>query len=96
MGSEPMKKANKAAVSMTEMARMCDLSRQRFYQLIGRAFPYPLYDVATRRPFYRTFRTCRFDYRRITDAFASSVIDRSLMVQFRTIWRSVCGAVTIA
>jgi hypothetical protein len=28
------------------------LSRQRFYDLIGTTFPYPLYAVTTRRPFY--------------------------------------------
>lgn len=42
----------KAAVTVAEMARMLGLSRARFYQLIGSAFPYPVYDVATRRPFY--------------------------------------------
>jgi hypothetical protein len=34
------------------MARMVGLSRARFYQLIGTTFPYPVYDIATRRPFY--------------------------------------------
>jgi hypothetical protein len=34
------------------MARAVGLSRARFYQLIGSAFPFPLYDVATRRPYY--------------------------------------------
>lgn len=42
----------KAAVSCSEMAGMCGLSRQRFAQLQGTTFPWPLYDVATRRPFY--------------------------------------------
>lgn len=42
----------KAAVTVAEMARMCGLSRARFYQLIGTAFPFPVYDVSTRRPFY--------------------------------------------
>jgi hypothetical protein len=42
----------KAAVSVSEMCRMIGLSRARFYQLIGTAFPHPLYDVATRRPIY--------------------------------------------
>jgi hypothetical protein len=42
----------KAAVSVSEMARMVGLSRQRFAQLQGTTFPSPLYDVATRRPFY--------------------------------------------
>ena len=31
---------------------MVGLSRARFYQLIGSAFPYPLYSVSTRRPFF--------------------------------------------
>jgi hypothetical protein len=31
---------------------MVGLSRARFYQLLGTAFPFPLYDVTTRRPFY--------------------------------------------
>jgi hypothetical protein len=39
-------------VTVAEMARMVGLSRQRFYQLIGTAFPFPLHDVITRRPFY--------------------------------------------
>ena len=42
----------KAVVSVSEMARMVGLSRQRFYQLMGTAFPWPLYAVATKRPFY--------------------------------------------
>lgn len=42
----------KDAVSIAEMARMVGLSRARFYQLVGSTFPYPIYDVATRRPFY--------------------------------------------
>ena len=28
------------------------VSRARFYQLVGTTFPWPLYDIATRRPFY--------------------------------------------
>jgi len=39
-------------ISITQMAAMCSLSRARFYQLIGTTFPWPIYDVATRRPFY--------------------------------------------
>ncbi|MDB5338019.1 MAG: hypothetical protein JWN70_3638 [Planctomycetaceae bacterium] len=31
---------------------MVGMSRARFYQLIGSAFPPPVYDVSTRRPFY--------------------------------------------
>lgn len=42
----------KVAVSIAEMARMVGLSRQRFHQLIGTAFPFPVYAIATRRPFY--------------------------------------------
>lgn len=42
----------KAVVSVAEMARMVGMSRARFYQLIGSAFPPPVYDVSTRRPFY--------------------------------------------
>lgn len=42
----------KVVVSVSEMARMVGLSRARFYQLIGAAFPHPLYDVATCRPVY--------------------------------------------
>jgi hypothetical protein len=44
--------ATKNAVSISEMARMVGLSRARFYQLIGTTFPFPVYDIATRRPFY--------------------------------------------
>jgi hypothetical protein len=39
-------------VSVSEMASMVGLSRARFYQLIGTTFPWPLYDVASHRPFY--------------------------------------------
>jgi hypothetical protein len=40
-------------VSVSEMARQCGLSRSRFHQLVvGGTFPFPLYDVQTRRPFY--------------------------------------------
>ena len=42
----------KAAVTVAEMARMVGLSRARFYQLVGTTFPWPVYDVATRQPFY--------------------------------------------
>jgi hypothetical protein len=47
-----MNTETKAAVTVAEMSRMCGLSRARFYQLIGSAFPHPVYDMATRRPFY--------------------------------------------
>jgi hypothetical protein len=39
-------------VSVSEMARQCGLSRSRFYQLIGSTFPFPVYDIASRRPCY--------------------------------------------
>ena len=42
----------KESVDVGEMARMVELSRARFYQLIGSTFPFPLYQVATRRPFF--------------------------------------------
>ena len=42
----------KRIVSVAEMARMVGLSRARFYQLMGSTFHWPIYDVATRRPFY--------------------------------------------
>ncbi len=48
-----MSQETKAIVTVSEMARMCGLSRVRFYQLQRAGiFPSPLYDVATRRPFY--------------------------------------------
>ena len=39
-------------VSVSEMARQCGLSRSRFYQLVGTAFPFPVYEIASRRPGY--------------------------------------------
>jgi hypothetical protein len=42
----------KAIVSVAEMARMVGLSRTRFYQLVGSAFPWPIYNCKTRRPFF--------------------------------------------
>jgi len=42
----------KAVVSKSEMARMVGLSPARFAQLVGTTFPYPRYDLKTRRPFY--------------------------------------------
>lgn len=43
----------KAAVTVSEMARMVHLSRARFYQLVqAGSFPQPVYDVRTRRPIY--------------------------------------------
>ena len=42
----------KAVVTVAEMARMLGLSRARFYQLMGTAFPAPSRDEQTQRPFY--------------------------------------------
>ena len=42
----------KSAITVSEMARMVGLSRSRFYQLQGNAFPHPVYDRHTRRPYY--------------------------------------------
>jgi hypothetical protein len=42
----------KSIVTVSEMARMVGLSRARFYQLIGTAFPHPVYDIFTRRPHF--------------------------------------------
>jgi hypothetical protein len=42
----------KAGVTVAEMARMCGLSRSRFYQLIGTAFPEPERHPETGRPIY--------------------------------------------
>jgi hypothetical protein len=45
-------KRTKAAVSVAEMARMVGLSRSRFYQLMGTAFPAPERQPRTGRPMY--------------------------------------------
>lgn len=42
----------KAAVSVSEMARMVGLSRAQFYAYMGTVFPHPLYRITNRRPFY--------------------------------------------
>jgi len=47
-----VQKETKAAVTAAEMARMCGLSRSRFYQLIGTAFPQPERQPQTHRPIY--------------------------------------------
>ena len=47
-----VEKETKAAVSVAEMARMVGLSRSRFYQLIGTAFPEPERQPETGRPIY--------------------------------------------
>ena len=45
--------STKAAVTVSEMARMVGLSRARFYQLVeAGVFPTPVYCVSTRRPMY--------------------------------------------
>ena len=55
----------KEAISVAEMSRLVGLSRQRFYQLVGSAFPPPVYDVASRRPFYtRELQEICLDVRR--------------------------------
>jgi len=44
---------NKAIVSITEIAKMCNLSRARFYQLLEQGFfPKPLHDERSKRPYY--------------------------------------------
>jgi hypothetical protein len=47
-----VQKETKAIVSVAEMARMVGLSRSRFYQLIGSAFPQPERQPETDRPIY--------------------------------------------
>src|SRR5271157_1919045 len=47
-----MNAQTKAVVSVAEMARMVGLSRSRFYQLIGSAFPQPERQPGTGRPVY--------------------------------------------
>ena len=49
---EANKPKTKAVVSKSEMARMCGLSPARFAQLVGTTFPWPQYDIKSRRPFY--------------------------------------------
>ena len=44
---------SKPIVSMTEMSQMVQLSRARFYQLLGQGFfPRPLHDERSKRPYY--------------------------------------------
>ena len=47
-----MNQPQKVAISISEMARMVGLSRQRFHQLKGTTFPEPRRDPETGRPFY--------------------------------------------
>ena len=50
---QPSETCKKGAISVSEMASLCDLSRARFYELVkARVFPPPCYDVRTRRPLY--------------------------------------------
>ena len=44
---------NKQIVSMTEISKMLNMSRARFYQLLQTGFfPKPLYDDRSKRPYY--------------------------------------------
>ena len=44
---------SKQVFSITEMAMNCNLSRARFYQLLGSGFfPKPLHDERSKRPYY--------------------------------------------
>ena len=43
----------KQVVSITEIAKMCQMSRARFYQLLEQGFfPKPKYDDRSKRPYY--------------------------------------------
>lgn len=42
----------KEFVTVSEMAAMCSLSRQRFHELVGTVFPHPVYLLSNRRPIY--------------------------------------------
>lgn len=45
--------ASKAAISVSEMAARCQLSRGRFHELVrDGVMPWPIYDLRTRRPLY--------------------------------------------
>ena len=49
----PAPSPRKAAHSVTEVARLCGMSRARFYDLIrGGVMPHPVYSTRTRRPLY--------------------------------------------
>jgi hypothetical protein len=47
-----MSSPTKAIMTVADVARLVGLSRARFYQLIGSAFPWPVYCIKTRRPLY--------------------------------------------
>jgi len=61
-----MNTVNKAAVSVSEMARMLGMSRARFYQLLNDGvFPSPRYEVSTKRPFFdEVAQNCCLEVRR--------------------------------
>jgi predicted DNA-binding transcriptional regulator AlpA len=49
----PLARGRRAAYSVVEVARLCRLSRARFYDLIqSRVMPPPVYAIGTRRPLY--------------------------------------------
>ena len=51
--SNPVHRSRRAAYSVVETAKLCRLSRARFYDLIGSgAVPPPVYSITTRRPLY--------------------------------------------
>lgn len=57
--------AEKTGVSIAEMSHMVGLSRARFYQLMGKTFPWPVYSVSTKRPFYdHMLQNCCLEVRR--------------------------------
>lgn len=44
---------SKAAISVSDMAARCQLSRGRFYELVrAGVMPWPIYDIRTKRPLY--------------------------------------------
>ena len=61
------------AVTVSRMAEMCGLSRQRFHELIGTVFPYPVYKVSNHRPIYvrEQIEVC-LEVRRIGKAYYTS------------------------
>src|SRR4051812_38909024 len=53
MGATKLSAFRPEAVSVTMMAKTVGLSRSQFYAYIKRGvFPWPLYSLATKRPFY--------------------------------------------
>ena len=63
-------KCPKAAVSVSEMASLCGLSRARFYELVSQLImPPPCYDLRSRRPLYpRELQEVCLDVRRTNTA----------------------------